>query len=359
MPSVGSVLRYQRDVGESSNVGVLATDREGDGYYNRVAGIDATLSLTSKDRVQVQVLGSETLYPRDVASDFGQPDGAFDGTAIDVFYFHNTSSLDWYACYQDLSPGFRADIGFVTQVGYRFADVGWGHTWNRDAGHWYTMLNVGSGYEREEDYNGTVLKNGPTLWFNYRGPRRTSFNLAGFSGQKSYAGQDFDITAVDFNGGTWLTSSLELYLHGAVGDHIDYAHVRPASRLRLGPSLTWNVDRHLSLSFDHVWEELEVDGGRLYTANLSQLRVAYHFSRRMSVRTILQLADVRSNSHLYAKSVEPKSQNLYTQVLGSYQVNPQTVVFIGYSDASIGNEQFSLTQTDRTVFVKLGYAWSL
>lgn len=38
-------------------------------------------------------------------------------------------------------------------------------------------------------------------------------------------------------------------------------------------------------------------------------------------------------------------------------MNPQTVVFVGYSDNRLGLGDVSLTQTDRTLFVKLGYAW--
>jgi len=35
------------------------------------------------------------------------------------------------------------------------------------------------------------------------------------------------------------------------------------------------------------------------------------------------------------------------------------VLFVGYSDNYRGNQDFGITQTDRTFFVKLGYAWIL
>ncbi|HEX6864765.1 MAG TPA: sugar-binding protein, partial [Thermoanaerobaculia bacterium] len=38
--TTGAVLRYRRDLGSSSALGVLLTSREGDGYSNRVGGID-------------------------------------------------------------------------------------------------------------------------------------------------------------------------------------------------------------------------------------------------------------------------------------------------------------------------------
>lgn len=46
-----------------------------------------------------------------------------------------------------------------------------------------------------------------------------------------------------------------------------------------------------------------------------------------------------------------------------FRVNPQTVVFVGFSDNFRGFDQdplrVDLTQSDRTIFVKLGYAWIL
>jgi len=64
----------------------------------------------------------------------------------------------------------------------------------------------------------------------------------------------------------------------------------------------------------------------------------------------------------YAFQVNRESKTLFTQVLFSYKVNPRTVLFLGYSDNSLGLldsdlARTSLTRQDRTFFLKLGYAW--
>jgi hypothetical protein len=41
------------------------------------------------------------------------------------------------------------------------------------------------------------------------------------------------------------------------------------------------------------------------------------------------------------------------------KLNPQTVFFLGYSDSYMGEEQVELTQQNRTLFLKIGYAWLL
>ncbi len=49
---------------------------------------------------------------------------------------------------------------------------------------------------------------------------------------------------------------------------------------------------------------------------------------------------------------------VFTQFLFSYKINPQTVLFLGYSDNSLGMQGIDITRTDRTFFLKIGYAWT-
>ena len=59
----------------------------------------------------------------------------------------------------------------------------------------------------------------------------------------------------------------------------------------------------------------------------------------------------------YSAPVQPKTRTLFSQFLYSYKLNPQTVLFLGYSDNRLGQEGIALTRTDRTFFLKIGYAW--
>jgi hypothetical protein len=65
------------------------------------------------------------------------------------------------------------------------------------------------------------------------------------------------------------------------------------------------------------------------------------------------------NAELYADGRDPKFEQLFSQLLFSYKLNPRTVVFVGYSDNSFGNQDVDLTRADRTVFAKIGYAFVL
>jgi hypothetical protein len=84
--------------------------------------------------------------------------------------------------------------------------------------------------------------------------------------------------------------------------------------------------------------------------------MVYQFSRRIFLRTIIQYINYRYNIENYSFSLDPEFKHLFTQVLFSYKINPQTVLFLGYSDDHYGYLHTPLTQANRTFFLKIGYA---
>lgn len=89
----------------------------------------------------------------------------------------------------------------------------------------------------------------------------------------------------------------------------------------------------------------------------TELRLFYHCDVRSFFRVILQYRELQRNPDLFNQSVEPKTEQLFTQLLYSYKLNPQTIVFVGYSDNSLGTADIGLTRANRVSLFKLGYAW--
>ena len=85
--------------------------------------------------------------------------------------------------------------------------------------------------------------------------------------------------------------------------------------------------------------------------------MTWAFDTRFLVRATLQLTDIERNPALYTETVDARTKRAFTQLLASYKLNPQTVVFLGYSDSSRGDEHVDLTRESRTLFAKVGYAW--
>ena len=77
MNSTVGVVRYARDFGNTYKLGILATDREAENYYNRYAGIDQNIRITEKDRILLSVAGTQTKYPSAIVDTFSQPKKEF------------------------------------------------------------------------------------------------------------------------------------------------------------------------------------------------------------------------------------------------------------------------------------------
>jgi hypothetical protein len=355
--SYGTVFRYLRDFGQSSNIGLLLTDREGEDYHNRVLGVDGILRLGKSDNVRWQFLGSKTLYTDSIALRNYQQADEFGGKAIDINYSHNNKKYNIFSTYQEISPDFRSDLGHVNQTGYRYIDGGTEYIWRAGPGHWFTWINIWFAGAIGKDYNGNtalkVLKGN----INYNGPLQSYGGMYGQISEERYEGTEFNTSYLNYWVGGQPTKWLNINLWSVFGNRIDYDNVQPGKGLQLGVSATFKIGPRLSVNLDHYYERLNVEGGRLYSANREYIKLMYHFSERIFIRTILQYANYKKDPDLYTDYVEEKEQDFLSQIILSYKINPHTAIYIGYSDKLYGNNNTDMTQTNRNFFAKIGYAW--
>ncbi|MBN2413279.1 carbohydrate binding family 9 domain-containing protein [candidate division KSB1 bacterium] len=357
--NTGTVLRYKRDIGKSSNLGLLITDREGNQYYNRLGGVDGILKFTQKDQISFQALKSSTKYPEITSKDFEQPVNEFKSSAMDIFYVHDTRNFNVYSIYRQINPGFRADMGFLSQAGYRYNETGGTLKWQRDPGSWFTWIEWYVSYDLRRDFYYRPLHKAYTSRVNYEGPFQSNIGLYGEYGRDCYEGREYRANFLIFWSSFVPAGFLEFYIQGRAGDQIDYSNNRPGKVLQFIPEIEFKYGLHLNILLAQTYEHLNVAPGRLYTANISRLRLVYQFNKRTFLRTILQYCVYDRNVNLYYDEESPKEKNLFTQILFSYKINPQTVLFLGYSDNHYGDHIDPLTQTNRTFFAKIGYAWRI
>ena len=88
------------------------------------------------------------------------------------------------------------------------------------------------------------------------------------------------------------------------------------------------------------------------------MTAVYQFNVRTFFRSILQYVNYDYNPSLYSDDIDPEYEHFFSQILFSYKINPWTVFYLGYSNNYQGSNEFDLIQSDRTFFVKLGYAWA-
>jgi hypothetical protein len=363
----GGVFRLRQDVGRMSTLGVLYTGRAGNDYYNHVAGGDGFFRLDEKNSVIFQFLHSETDYPTPIALDYGQREGAFGGNAVNLQFQHFSRRWIIQTLYEDLSPGFRADYGFVPRVDTRHGEaLVFRQIWGKPKS-WFNYIRIGALGEVVYDHGGNLTDRGLTLGLLYQGNLETQLNVHGNFVRTFYDGRYFDTAFGQLAFHIRPFSGSEVGVQGLAGQSIDYANSRLANVLALGPNASFSLFRHLNLVAGHTYERLSLGGDTIYTANLSQVKLLWNFSVRAFVRAILQYRDQEQNPAMYGFPVDSRTRGLFTQFLFSYKLNPRTVLFLGYSDNAMGGvfdswlgpDRIDMTRTDRTFFLKIGYAWQI
>ncbi len=366
--NVSTVLRYRRDLPGTSTVGVFYTDRSGDTYENRVLGIDTLLKSKDAWAWRIEALGSQTRYPDAFALDFGQPLGEIQDHALRTAlqYQHRLGTAG--VVLHDIGPEFRADLGFMPQVGFRRANPFFERYWFPEESRWTRFTLGGNGFFTD-DPDGEPLERRGEIYAVVDGPLQSYLWVTLGGGERTFQGTTFDDNWVNFDLEARPAKPVWTGLEARVGDQIDFANARPGEVTQLRPEVDLDLGRHLRLELDHTWAALDVDGGKLFDVHLSEARATYQLNVRTFVRLLTQYEDVSRNTDLFTFPVEARSKNWFNQVLFSYKLNPQTVLFLGYSDAyrtpflgealPAGNTPTDLEQQSRGLFFKIGYAWVL
>lgn len=352
-----SVLRYRQDVLANSSIGTVLTHREGGDYSNTVAGVDGRLRLSDSDVINVQLLRSQSEYPLAVQTRYRQDHSLSDQTML-LEYRHNDRRWDVWVEHVDFGKDFRADMGFINRVDYTRNTVRTGHTWRYEAGNFFDRIRVALDWDNTFDQEGLELEEEFEVFLEMDGPLQSQVNGL-FGGSKTYFnGLYFDEQFNQLSVALRPSSDLYMRMLVRIEDIVDFANTRLGDSRRYTPSLNYQWGRHLQMDLSHTHQTFDVKGGRLFTANLTELRSTYQFNVRSFLRLIVQYGDTDRDQSLYIRPVQSRSKELTTQLLYSYKLSAQTLFFVGYSDTGFQNDSLNSVETSsRALFAKFSYAW--
>ncbi|MCP4152917.1 MAG: carbohydrate binding family 9 domain-containing protein [bacterium] len=354
---LNGILRYRKNLGRGSSLGALYTGRTGDDYHNHVLGVDGFLRLNRRKSLRFQLLHSRTQYPDEVADYYDQKNDDFGGSMIYGRFRHTGRNIVYGLEYEDLSPNFRADHGFITRTDLRqITAFALYRKWGKK-NDWYNRLSLRLNAKRGTDYAGTLTDQELWATVNYVGPLQTDMYVTLDNRKELYAGNLFNLIGAWGQVQMTPRKGLSYYFFGGYGDDLDYNNVRKSKTVSLASGVELSLGLHLNFTLTHTFERLRYEKEMVYTVNLSQLQLIYNFNTRAFIRATFQYRDLDRNEELYIRPVWANTKTLFTQLLFSYKLNPQTVLFLGYSDNNYGRPGVDLTRTDRTFFLKIGYAF--
>jgi len=185
-----------------------------------------------------------------------------------------------------------------------------------------------------------------------------NINFGVIDRKRYFDGQYFDVNIFRM----WFQfkplSSLTLGNFMILGDRIDFTHSQLGKIKLFEPSIRWQIGKHLSVNVNHTNQTLNIPGGELFKAKLTDVRLAYQFNTRSRLSLTLQSTNIQRNATLYIDEVDEKTKRFGTQLIYSYKINPQSLVYFGYSDNALEKDQVdNLAIFDKAFFAKFSYLW--
>jgi hypothetical protein len=355
------VGRVRRDLGKSF-IGVLVTDREaGANGYNRVVGPDFQWRPAPSEIVTGQWLFSDTRVPNQPALASSWMGQTLRSSAAIVQWSHSTTHLDLTGIYKDFGDGFRADTGYVPQVGFRETYGESGYTF-RPKGL-VSRLRTFLQFDRQVDRAGTLVSRevSPGFGFDARWNSFMRFRYANDrvqSGAAIFPRQQF-IYTVQISPSRWIS---QVSLDGTLGQEVDFDNSRRGTGSTLNLNVTIRPTNHLQLAVIESTRRLNVPDGsivsaRLFTADVSRLKATYTFTARSFVRIVGQYVSTHRDPSLYLSTVSRLDGGFAGSALFAYKLNWQSVLFVGYGDDRTLDQESRLQRADRQFFVKVAYAF--
>jgi hypothetical protein len=352
--ATSTIGRVRRDIGDSF-IAFLGTMREGSGGYNRVFGPDLQWRPTATDRVVGQFLLSDT------NDDFGRGRGH----AARVQWLHQTRNYEGSLFYQDYGDHFRADLGFVPQVGFRQAAAFLARD-SYPVKRFFTRVRTQLNVDRSEDRHGNLLMQSVVPGFFGRGRFNSTFNANLLVKQRVQVGpRMLERTYLDFAFQLNPARSVPAVgLSGRVGQAIDFVNAQVGDGADLTATVVLRPTDHLLLENYATRQYVDVPGGRLFTADVWRVKATYSFTASSIFKVIGQRVHVNRDPFLYGAKIPRHSGDALLSFLYTYKLNWQTLFFVGYGDTQVvasdlrpTTGQYDYESIDRTFFVKVSYAF--
>ncbi len=308
-------------------------------------GPDFQWRPNATDTVTGQILFTTSRTPNrpDLAA---QWDGrTLSGGGADVWWSHSTRHFDASAEVKAFGEGFRADAGFVPQVGFRESYAELGYSWLPTG--FFSRVRVFALTDPMWDNDGGRLRNLVAAGVNVEGRWNSFAKVWVYADRWRVGPPGVDPATFREIPQTQLRVSVQaspsqvlsgISLDGVLGEQIDFANARPGRGATLTLALTSRTTDHLALRLDasRRWIDVRPDGGGSRAA-------AVHGAGRAPEGDLhVQRAQLRAPDRaVHADRQQPRplprpggrAQRLAHRLRAlAYKLNWQTVLFLGYGD---------------------------
>lgn len=363
-------LRIAQDIGTNSSLGIILTSRTDPQTSNYIGGMDGRFTLARSWVASGQLVASHT-------DELGHH---ADGVAYQATVLRSGTKLNYLFRYDDRSPGFRADLGFVNRVDIREVSNTLSYRF-RPEGKWLTDWGPDLGTDQIWDHRGVALGAIYTPKLTLDMARGTTLSVFHSFAEETLRPSDFGALLANRTfdeGQTGVTFATSLFARWTASGGISTGrgvNFLPPAGVAPQPALVQSATAALSVRMTRA---LTLDGSYILTrlrdpragaADLNEHIVRakwnYQFTRAMSLRTILQYHSLLPNAGRV--SLGPTKQ-VTADVLFTYSPHPYAALYVGYTNDlqnidpallvvgnGIARTRNSFLNDGRQIFVKASY----
>jgi hypothetical protein len=331
-----AIGRVAHDLGKQSSIGAIFTDREFQGDYNRVGGLDTLIKFNDHWTFNGRSVVSSTL-------DKINGNGYRYGYDTEAYLNGSGRRFNSVTLLQDISPDFRTETGFVFRTDQRHL-LQYAHFYWRPEHRRLNLIGPEGSMERTWDHSGHPVQ------YNFNGDWVFGFNpntiIAPIIGIESDILRPVDFSTLtadrkytqDFVGLVFrsapsrlLSFSLRMFRQGAI-NFVPPSGQIPTEADDLSTNLTVTVRPISQLQIDNTYigDRLRRNdlGRAVFNNHIFRTKWNYQFTREFSLRFIAQFNNLLVNPQL--TSLET-TRNVDFDILFTYLLHPGTAIYAGYN----------------------------
>ena len=324
-----TIGRFKKNLGNKSHIGLIATNRdyqiggsgsvvEFDSLINFLDDyiLDLNYAKSDTQEGQIDFIGSEDTF----AGRTYEMDGeSFSGVAKNFRLRRAVDQSNWGVRFKDVSPTYRAHVGFVGRNDYKSRNYWYGRTY-RSTG---TIRRINFNWNNRNRLN---YRNQKTQeFYQFRVELETDFNFTGQIEWQVKASEKFDDiqygkqTEFEIRGqyhpSESFFTSFEIEKGDSIAYRIDNPEIGDATEYNL-----YNVFRfsdNFKIALGHRYSELKnkVTGEEFYAGEINRFEIDYQIDGALSTRTIIEKNDF--------------SEDYFLEALIQWKPNPYTIFYAG------------------------------
>ena len=324
-----TIGRFKKNLGNKSHIGLIATNRdyqiggsgsvvEFDSLINFLDDyiLDLNFAKSDTQEGQIDFIGSEDTF---AGRTYAMDGESFSGVAKNFRLRRAVDQSNWGVRFKDVSPTYRAHVGFVGRNDYKSRNYWYGRTY-RSTG---TIRRINFNWNNRNRLN---YRNQKTQeFYQFRVELETDFNFTGQIEWQVKASEKFDDiqygkqTEFEIRGqyhpSESFFTSFEIEKGDAIAYRIDNPEIGDATEYNL-----YNVFRfsdNFKIALGHRYSELKnkVTGEEFYAGEINRFEIDYQIDGALSTRTIIEKNDF--------------SEDYFLEALIQWKPNPYTIFYAG------------------------------